>query len=52
MKHYTCTECRTESEQPKTCTNAECLKEGQDMTSCECTDGQHAGENDEVYYAR
>jgi hypothetical protein len=50
MTHYTCTECGGESETPKVCDTPDCLKKGQDLTPCECTDGEHGGEEDEGYY--
>jgi hypothetical protein len=52
MTHYTCTECGGESDVPKVCETDDCLKKGQDLTSCECSDGEHSGENEEVYYSR
>jgi hypothetical protein len=52
MLHYTCTECGAEEDQPNVCVNQECLKEGQELTGCECTDGEHSGEEEEVYYSR
>ena len=33
------------------CPDKECLKEGQELTLCECTDGEHGGENEEDYYS-
>jgi len=52
MKHYTCTECGSEVDQPGVCQDKECLRQGQDLVACECTDGEHGGEEDEVYYSR
>lgn len=52
MTHYTCTECHFESDKPGTCPDKECLRYGQELIACECTDGEHGGENDESYYAR
>lgn len=52
MKHYTCTECRGESDTPGVCQDQECLRKGQELVACECGDGQHGGENEEDFYAR
>ena len=47
MTHYTCTAgCGGESEQPGVCQDEDCLKEGQPLTPCDCTDGEH-GVDDE-----
>jgi hypothetical protein len=52
MTHYTCTGgCGTESEVPAACQDEDCLKEGQPMTACDCTDGEH-GVDDEYGHAR
>jgi hypothetical protein len=50
--HYTCTECRSEANQPGVCQDPDCLRHGQELISCECRDGEHGGENEESYYAR
>jgi len=50
MKHYTCTECGMESGQPGNCTDPNCIREGQELIACECTDGEHGGEYDDDYY--
>lgn len=52
MEHYTCTECHGVSDTPKVCETEGCLKKGQELTTCECTDGQHGGEYEESSYAR
>ena len=52
MTHYTCTECGNESDTPKKCDDPDCLREGQDRTACDCTDGEHGADDDEVYYSR
>lgn len=51
MTHYTCTNCGGESDEPKICDNRDCLKEGQELTPCDCTDGEH-GVDDEYGHAR
>ncbi len=51
-KHYTCTECGGVSDTPKVCETEGCIKKGQDLTPCECTDGEHGGEYEEIDYAR
>lgn len=51
MTHYTCTECGGESEEPKVCETEDCLKKGQPLTACDCTDGEH-GVDDEYAHAR
>ena len=50
--HYTCTECRGVSETPGVCQDKDCLKEGQPLTACDCTDGEHGADHDEDHYAR
>lgn len=53
MTHYTCTGgCGAEEETPDVCRNADCLKEGQDLTACDCTDGEHGVDEDEYESAR
>jgi hypothetical protein len=52
MPHYTCTECGGVSEKPGTCQDPDCLKQGQELTACDCTDGEHGADYDEDYYAR
>lgn len=52
MSHYTCTECGGESDTPKTCEDSDCIRNGQDMTECECTDGEHGADYEDVDYAR
>ncbi|HLD26107.1 MAG TPA: hypothetical protein VJC05_03640 [Candidatus Andersenbacteria bacterium] len=46
MRHYTCTSCGLEAEAAGVCTNGDCLKEGQELTACDCVDGEH-GVSDE-----
>ncbi len=48
--HYTCTECGMMLEEEGVCTDSECLREGQDLLGCDCTDGEHGGDNDDDYY--
>ncbi len=41
-QHYVCTgTCKTVSDQPKTCSNTECTRNGQEFVACSCTDGNH-----------
>ncbi|MBI3255596.1 MAG: hypothetical protein HYZ63_01350 [Candidatus Andersenbacteria bacterium] len=51
MTHYTCTECGVEEDSPNVCETGDCLKRGQELTACECSDGDHGGENEEEYYS-
>lgn len=52
MTHYTCPECGGESDHPKKCEDPDCVRNGQDLISCECTDGEHGADYDEDYYSR
>ena len=51
MKHYTCTECGLETEAAGVCTDVECIREGKDLTACECLDGEHGADYEEDYFA-
>ena len=39
--HYVCEECGGVSETPSVCTTDGCSHNGQDLKSCDCTDGKH-----------
>lgn len=53
MTHYTCTGgCGTGEETSDVCRDADCLKEGQPLTPCDCTDGEHGVDEDEYASAR
>ncbi|MBI4021987.1 MAG: hypothetical protein HY372_01385 [Candidatus Andersenbacteria bacterium] len=53
MTHYTCTGgCGAEAETPGVCGDADCLKEGQQLTACDCADGEHGVDEDEYESAR
>jgi hypothetical protein len=44
MTHYVCSgDCGGESETPKLCDAADCTKEGEPLTACNCSDGLHVG---------
>lgn len=44
MAHYICTgSCEGVSDRPGVCKTEGCIKEGQPLESCECTDGEHNG---------
>lgn len=42
MTHYVCSACGGVSDVPKVCETEGCAKQGQDLTACDCADGQHA----------
>jgi hypothetical protein len=44
MKHFICTgECGMEKSDPGTCQTADCSKQGEQFTACDCEDGEHYG---------
>lgn len=48
MKHYICTGgCEGVSGQSGTCQAQSCLKYGQPLTECDCTDGKHQEKTEE-----
>ncbi|MAF80656.1 hypothetical protein CL628_01445 [bacterium] len=52
MTHHTCTECGSESEAEGVCPDAECIRQGKELISCDCTDGEHGADDDDDYHAR
>ena len=46
-QHYICTgTCKGVSDIPGVCQDASCVKHEQQLTSCECEDGKHFGQQE------
>ncbi len=50
MAHYICTGgCKGVSDTPGVCNAEDCVKHGEPLQECSCTDGKHEGMQEEMH---